>query len=194
MRKSSQVTYPTLRGFFAYVNNDKWNWAFVVLAVLVLALVFSALGGLLWDRATFQWFWTFTEPVTGIAVLVGVFLGWMVSVFNGMERETEIEIVLKRQGSNDTLKLPYRPLRSQLSRAELQGILALYYGEARYKPGDLRKILEPQGESESMLNAVLRGARDDLEIEVGEDIFKPIQGLLCKSSPQGGDDACEGLT
>lgn len=168
-----------LARFFSYVIHDKWNLWFIGLGVAVAVLVCLALLGLLWERERFEWFWTFTEPVTGLAVLIGIFLGWIVNVFNGIERETEIEIVLKRYGRSDRLKLPYRPLRSQLSRAEISGILGMYYGQARYETRGLRRSLEPQSESEeSMLNAVLRGKRDDLEVEVTGEVFDAIEAVL----------------
>lgn len=82
-------------------------------------------------------------------------------------------------GNTKTLDLPYKPRRDQLSRAEVVGILGLYYGERRFSPTVLRPILENES-----LSRVIEGRLDDspsdevLEIPVDAEFFAHVESEL----------------
>ena len=76
----------------------------------------------------------------------------------------------------DPVVLPYKPRRDQLSRAELAGIISFYYGEPRFDPSILRRVME-----DGSLNRVLAGELDDsdadetLEIPCSEEFLNRIR-------------------
>lgn len=88
-------------------------------------------------------------------------------------------------GNTKTLDLPYKPRRDQLSRAEVVGILGLYYGERRFSPAVLRPILENES-----LSRVIEGKLDDstsdevLELPVDAEFFSRVENELKTSSQE----------
>jgi hypothetical protein len=126
-----------VRNFVSYLNRDGWNWLFV--GLVVVGFVLGALD-LYFNPQWIGEYWQRIDPVVGLVTMVAVFLGWIAGVFKGIEMETEIDIVLKTNDQS-RLTLPYRPLRSQLNRAELQGIIGFYYGMPRYDTSFLVPVL-----------------------------------------------------
>lgn len=90
-----------------------------------------------------------------------------------------IRLVTLVDGQCMMLELPYKPRRDQLSRAEIVGILGLYYGEQRFSPAVLRPILD-----NGSLNRVIEGKLDDstsdeiLEIPVDVEFFSRVEQEL----------------
>lgn len=167
------------QGFFPravrHLNQDPWNWAFVVLFFGAVGLCGLALVDAVFRRGAVD-FWLATEPVIGVATLVAVLLAWFVNLLKSMEMEQEVEIVM-RSGDRH-LTLPYHPLRLQLNRAELLGILGVYYGELRYPSTELRRVLEPGPDGSSMLNEVIKGNRDTLVLDLPPEVFDVLQRNL----------------
>lgn len=137
------------------------------------------------DRATIL-----TAAVS--AVLSG--LAWLQSTellkinrISAERRKAAITIRLATvvDGNTKTLDLPYKPRRDQLSRAEVVGILGLYYGERRFSPAVLRPILENES-----LSRVIEGRLDDstsdevLEIPVDAEFFSRVENELKTSSQE----------
>lgn len=143
--------------------------------------------------------WLYLDRVTILiaaasAVLSG--LAWMRSTellkanrLSAQRRKALITIRLtaKVDGRLQSLDLPYKPRRDQLSRGELVGILGLYYGKERFDPEILRPVLE-SGD----LNRVLEGQLDEsssdelIELEVDPSSFLRLQQRLASppsSSP-----------
>ena len=71
-------------------------------------------------------------------------------------------VCLKDDGKSQCapVDLPYKPRRDQLSRAELAGIISFYYGEPRFDPSILRRVME-----DGSLNRVLAGEMDDSDAD-----------------------------
>lgn len=96
-----------------------------------------------------------------------------------------IRLLTVVDGNTKTLDLPCKPRRDQLSRAEVVGILGLYYGERRFSPAVLRPILE-----NGSLSRVIEGKLDDstsdevLEIPVDAEFFTCVENELKTSSQE----------
>ena len=112
-------------------------------------------------------------------------------------REAPIRILLRRQRlaaepglDVEQVELPYRPRRDQLSRAELLGVLGLYYGRERFDPTLLLPILH-----DGTLNRVLAGtddaSQDDetLTIECPADVYEKIRSGIVASAQVPGATA-----
>jgi CRISPR-associated protein Csx3 len=86
-------------------------------------------------------------------------------------------------GQSQTLDLPYRPRRDQLSRAELTGIISFYYGQPRFDPCTLRDLME-SGQWSRVLAGDMDGPEDDqIVIDCSADMLLAIQAALVKKPP-----------
>lgn len=115
---------------------SQWGLA-VVLAPVVL--VFS--GGKKYLEAG----WESIEPGASIATLAAAVLAWFLGLRAGRRANARIKIRVQDRSSESRLvTLPLEPLRTQLSRAELLGILGMYHGSDRIpiEGEDLRPVLE----------------------------------------------------
>ena len=162
------------REFFAYVKNDPWNWVPVGVVLVALAAI-AALLHRYWDKSFWDK-WDYADRIVSLATLVVVVLGWCAAILKGVERERQIRIVLKH-GSHRR-DIPYQPLRAQLSRAELAGILSTYYGKDRFDPAMLHELLSPPDDSESGLSAAIKGTTDSIEIELAEKVYDTFDRFL----------------
>ncbi len=102
-------------------------------------------------------------------------------------RRAEITIrfrALNRQsGQMQTLDLPYRPRRDQLSRAELTGIISFYYGQPRFDPAILRGLME-SGHLSHVLAGDLVGTEDELlAIDCSSEMFAAIAAANMGETP-----------
>lgn len=90
-----------------------------------------------------------------------------------------IQLICEDGGQRLAMELPYRPRRDQLSRQELTGLLSFYYGEPRFDPGIVRRLLE-----NGNLNRVLAGDLDAsdtdelLEVIVDRAFFDRVAGQI----------------
>lgn len=145
-----------------YLDNDRWNWWFVALAIataLAVAIsLYTVRPSSLWEGVDT------VDRVVGMFTLLAVLLGWYASVRSGIEAQQQIEIVAVHEESEITL--PYRPLRSQLSRGEVMGIMSTYYGEERFPPDEIRAVWETPVGQEPALDAVIKGKTSRLIVPI----------------------------
>ncbi len=150
---------------------DRMVFPIVVAGIIFWGvLIITGDGWLRWDA---------TEPTIGIFTLVFLFFVWVIGLIDRAERAELITIILCCKDKKP-LTLPYHPPRTVLSRAEIQGILGLYFGPDRYDSSKIvRNIVKPlDDEPISRLEAVTRGYEDTLHIDVDEDFYQKVSDNL----------------
>jgi len=169
-----------LLAFVDYLNHDRMNWTLVLLVPA---------GVILWwliprlvDSDRIGLFWNTTEYIIALLTLLAVLLSWFAHVLKQIELEREIDILICFE-NEPPITLPYRPLRYQLDRSELLGIMGVYHGEHRFPPQFLRPVLEALDGGESPLVGVIRGKSDELRIEVNRPIYDLIKDSLSSTKP-----------
>lgn len=141
-------------------------------------------------------FWFWSDRVTIVLSLVAAvfsFKAWArtsdlirANRLAAERRRAEITIRFRvknaETGRAETLDLPYRPRRDQLSRAELTGIISFYYGQARFDPAILRQLME-DGQLSHVLAGDLYGPEDELmTIDCSEEMFAAIQTAIAQEA------------
>lgn len=111
-----------------------------------------------------------STAITLVVTVITVYQTWQLRRRQKMQMRVIKLFVIVPEDPNCRRSLPYRVLRSQLSRAELQGILGLYYmGDKRYDTKLLKLFFE-----QNTFNEMLEGKSDQLEIPVSKDQFDEI--------------------
>lgn len=149
-------------------------------------------------------FWLYLDRFTiVIAIFSAVFAWWAwfrsTELLRANRRAAEkrrapitIRLVTSIDGQRESLELPFKPRRDQLSRGELVGILGLYFGKDRFDADMLRPILE-----NGLLNRVLEGALEEstsdesLEIEVPLSSFQQFKQKISPYSSVVNPQSCE---
>ena len=115
----------------------------------------------------------FVSALIGIFSTVFAVLAWrkarqirQVQVEDARRRAEHIRLILVCEGTQEEHVLGYRPRRDQATRAEILGILGMYYGEERYKSERLVPILEG-GQFDHMIG----GDTSDLRFPVSKEDF-----------------------
>jgi hypothetical protein len=170
------------RGFVRQFHGDRINYVYVGLfAVAVGAWLLATV------RQYLEGVWGGLEAVVGITTLLAVAFGWIALLLKSTELSDEIRITLQcDEYPRSAITLPYRPLRAQVSRSEIQGIVGLYSGKEPYAPEYLRRVIESSPKGVSPLGMVLRGERDDLPLVVEKRVFEKVWYELpagCLSGP-----------
>jgi hypothetical protein len=128
--------------------------------------------------------WTIFEKANAIlnffAACIGIFSGvfallaWrkarqirQVQADEDRRRSEPIRLILENEQTQEGHVLGYRPRRDQATRAEILGILGMYYGEPRYESSKLVPILE-SGDFDRMIS----GSTSELRFRVSKDDFE----------------------
>jgi hypothetical protein len=173
------------RELLRYLLDDRWNMLFPALALIAFlgwVATWIVFGSMKAAGGALSGFWGLTEPISGLATLLAVFASWYVTLCKSMENEGEVRIVIKF--GDQEVEIPYRPLRRNLNRGELAGILGFYYGSPRYDPKMVVNAIEHRGVADSPLTRVLRGREDVLVIEIDDPAeFKKFSAQIQASGP-----------
>jgi hypothetical protein len=123
----------------------------------------------------FTWVWL--ERITILTAAFAAVLSAMtwfksrrlIALKRNEEESRRAPITIRLVNGKRTFELPYKPLRGQLSRHELLGLLGLYYGEPRFDPFVLQDVLENGSLSRILAGNATSGSEDNvLTIEVEE--------------------------
>lgn len=91
-------------------------------------------------------------------------------------------IGLEESSESQTLELPYKPTRDQLSRQELTGLLSFYYGEPRFDPAIVRRVLENGDLQRVLAGDELTSAADEvLRLVVDQRFYDQVKKNLGQS-------------
>lgn len=77
-----------------------------------------------------------------------------------------IDIIMVDEESGELFRLPYRPLRRLLNRAELQGIIGMYYGPGRYNIPAFEELFSSQ-----TFDKMVNGEINSLSITCPPEVF-----------------------
>ena len=111
-------------------------------------------------------------------------LAWLRSTKNfrtnrAAELKRRAAITIRLMCDGQTLELPYKPRRDRLSRQELTGLLSFYYGEKRFEPAIVRRVLEDGSLSRVLAGDNEHSSEDEiLEIRVDSDFFEKVRAGL----------------
>lgn len=113
-----------------------------------------------------------------LGLTVGTFAA-SVNVWFGERREQKLReqpiIIVIVCDALAPCELPIRPLRQHLNRAELLGILGMYFGRDRFDPLELLPTIEPGVDGLSPLNRVVKGLESRLTIQLTKAAFDRIR-------------------
>lgn len=139
-------------------------WLWLDRATIVIALVAAVFAGLTWVKATRLVKASRTAEAKRRAPIT-----------IRLVRSAE-ENCLARNENCKTFDLPYKPRRDQLSRQELTGLLSFYYGEPRFDPTIVRRVLENGSLAKVLAGDDLDSGSDELlELVVDWNFFDKVE-------------------
>lgn len=125
-----------------------------------------------------QWLWLdrITIVTAAVAAVVACFKSVrLFALSRQAEERRRTEITIQLIEGKRTFDLPYRPRRDQLSRQELAGLLGFYYGENRFDPVVVRRVLESGALSRVLGGVTTDGQRENvLKVEVDANFFDQV--------------------
>lgn len=131
--------------------------------------------------------WLWMDRFTILTAATAALFSSMAFVISLRLRKSQKLAELKRRSAitirliydNQQLDLPYRPRRDQLNRQEIMGLLSLYYGESRFEPKIIQRVLESGDLDRILAGTDLQGDSDEtLEVEVHQEFFETVQRRL----------------
>lgn len=139
--------------------------------------------------------WLWLDRITILTAALAAILSGMIwiksrrhiALNRWAEEKRRTPIVIRLVDGRRTIDLPYCPRRDQLSRQELTGLLSFYFGESRFDPVIVRRVLESGDLSRVLAGAVTKAdavaERDDvLTVEVDQDFLDQVmKGMESRS-------------
>lgn len=135
---------------------------------------------MVWD-----WLWTGANGICTITGVMSAYTLWSTRKYSRSSKlkSSMIKIIVTTQTGEGQkeLCLPFETRRDQLSRAELQGLLGMYFKAGQYDRDGIRECVET-GALNQVLAGTLKGdARDRLRIRMTKVDFETIRSAIAAS-------------